>query len=246
MTERQTSKPPAKRPPARRNGREQGRVVRRYLGALEASRSGRGPRRTIEGIHSRVIKIEELLITADPLARLHLTQERIDLHSEIVRLSNGHADDLAELEKDFVRVAKAYGDLVGITFAAWRQVGVDADVLERAGIVRTAPARERPDGARPKAGAATATADAVPAAESAEAVPVAESAEAAPTEAAPAEAAQPSLPEIPQLPDPPEPVAAAEEPAPETPASADDAEPPPAEKPAPKLRRKRISDEGKS
>ena len=81
MTERQSPKPPAKRPPVpRRSGREQGRVVRRYLGALEASRSGRGPKRTIEGIHSRVIKIEEMLITADPLARLHLTQELSLIH----------------------------------------------------------------------------------------------------------------------------------------------------------------------
>jgi len=240
MTERQSPKPPAKRPPAAPgNGREQGRVVRRYLGALEASRSGRGPKRTIEGIHSRVIKIEEMLITADPLARLHLTQERIDLHSEIVRLSNGHADDLADLEKEFVRVAKAYGDLAGITFAAWRQVGVDADVLERAGIVRTTPARERPDSTRPKAGAGA------PAAEA----------------AAPPDAGQPTLPEIPQLPDPPAPVAAAEQPAGEEPAptsddapppedsgpaAAEDPAPPPAAKPAPKLRRKRISDEGKS
>jgi hypothetical protein len=221
-----TPKPPAKRSPSGRrpSGREQGRVVRRYLAALEASRSGRGAKRTIEGITSRVLKIDEMLVTADPLARLHLTQERIDLHSEIVRLSNGHQTELDELEKEFVRVAKSYGDQAGISFAAWRQVGVDAGVLEKAGIVRTTPPRE------PRAAKAPAAAGAAA--------------------SGPADPAQGTLPEIPALPDPPAAAAeavgdAAADAVPDLPEEAP-AEPPaeaaPAE-PAPKLRRKRISDE---
>lgn len=78
--------------------------------------------------------------------RLHLTQERIDLHAELVRITNGPDPDLSSYEKDFVRVAKQYGDLAGVTYAAWRQVGVDTEVLEQAGIQRTAPAR--PDASR--------------------------------------------------------------------------------------------------
>jgi hypothetical protein len=126
--------------------RELGRVVRRYLGALEASRSSRGKRRTIEGFSARLLKIDELLVSADPLSRLHLTQERIDLHAELVRVTNGQDPDLSSIEKDFVRVAKQYGDLAGVTFAAWRQVGVDAEVLDQAGIVRTGTTR--PDASR--------------------------------------------------------------------------------------------------
>ena len=99
----------------------------------------------MEAVQSRLLKIDELLVTADPLARLHLTQERIDLHAEMVRLANGELD-LSSLEKDFVRVAKAYGELTGVTYAAWRQVGVDTEVLDQAGVVRVTPSR--PDAAR--------------------------------------------------------------------------------------------------
>jgi hypothetical protein len=122
-----------------------GRVVRRYLGALEASRSSKGKRRNVEAVQSRLLKIDELLVTADPLARLHLTQERIDLHAEMVRLATGELD-LSSLEKDFVRAAKSYGEMTGVTYAAWRQVGVETEVLDQAGIIRVvAP---RPDAAR--------------------------------------------------------------------------------------------------
>jgi hypothetical protein len=101
----------------------------------------------VEAVQSRLLKIDELLVTADPLARLHLTQERIDLHAEMVRLANGELD-LSSLEKDFVRVAKTYGEQTGVTYAAWRQVGVDTEVLDQAGVVRVPPSR--PDASRSK------------------------------------------------------------------------------------------------
>jgi hypothetical protein len=115
---------------------EQVRIVRRYLSTLDAQRPGRGPKRAAEAIANRLLKIDELLISADPISRLHLTQERIDLDAESIRLGNGNEADLGELEVEFVRVAKPYGDRHGVTYSAWRQVGVEADVLERAGIVR--------------------------------------------------------------------------------------------------------------
>lgn len=115
---------------------EQVRIVRRYLSTLDALRPGRGPKRAAEAVANRLLKIDELLVSADPVSRLHLTQERIDLDAESIRLGNGNEADLAEMEVEFVKVAKAYGDRAGVTFSAWRQVGVEADVLERAGIVR--------------------------------------------------------------------------------------------------------------
>ncbi len=115
---------------------EQVRIVRRYLSTLDAQRPGRGPKRAAEAVANRLLKIDELLISADPVSRLHLTQERIDLDAEAIRLGNGNEADLKELETEFVKVAKSYGDRTGLTYSAWRQVGVDADVLENAGIVR--------------------------------------------------------------------------------------------------------------
>ena len=88
----------------------------------------------------RMHQIDTDLLSADPVARLHLTQERIDLHAEHLRLTTG-SEDLAELEKAFVRVARSYGDRHDISFSAWRQVGVDAEVLAKAGITNNKPPR---------------------------------------------------------------------------------------------------------
>lgn len=115
-------------------GREQGRAVRRYLEALEAHRPRRGRKRTPESIKKRLVDIEEKLETADPLTRLQLVQERMNLESELATKSEGV--DLVALEEDFVAAAKAYGERKGITYAAWRMAGVDAAVLKRAGVRR--------------------------------------------------------------------------------------------------------------
>ena len=50
----------------------------------------------------------------------------------------GASVDISGLEKGFVRDAKAYSDSKGITYASWREVGVPADVLKKAGITRSA------------------------------------------------------------------------------------------------------------
>ena len=64
-------------------GREQGRAVRRYLEALEAHRPRRGRKRTPESMKKRLDTVEQALATADPLKRLHLIQERLDLQSAL-------------------------------------------------------------------------------------------------------------------------------------------------------------------
>jgi hypothetical protein len=115
-------------------GREQGRSVRRYLEALEAHRPKRGRKRTPESIEKRLADIEERLEAADPLARLQLVQERMNLRNELA--SKSDVVDLTALEEDFVAAARDYGDRKGISYSAWREAGVDAAVLKRAGIRR--------------------------------------------------------------------------------------------------------------
>jgi hypothetical protein len=63
-------------------GREQGRVVRRYLEVLESYRPKRGRQRTPESIAKRLAAIDEQLASADPLNRLHLV-EGFDLEREL-------------------------------------------------------------------------------------------------------------------------------------------------------------------
>jgi len=56
--------------------------VRRYLEVLEANRPKRGRKRTPESIGRRVDDIDAELADADPLRRVLLIQERIDLAEE--------------------------------------------------------------------------------------------------------------------------------------------------------------------
>lgn len=115
-------------------GREQGRAVRRYLEAIEAHKPKRGRKRTAESMQRRLSTIEEQLANADPLTRLHLVQERMDLQRELSTSDNGV--DLQELEDAFVAAAEPYGRRKGITYSAWREAGVDPSVLRKAGIRR--------------------------------------------------------------------------------------------------------------
>jgi hypothetical protein len=116
-------------------GREEGRAVRRYLTALEEHRPKRGRKRTPESIKRRLGAINQQLGDADPLARLHLLQERENLSAELAR--NHSSDELVAAERAFVKVAKAYSRRKGLSYSAWRAVGVSVPVLERAGISRT-------------------------------------------------------------------------------------------------------------
>ena len=115
-------------------GREQGRAVRRYLEALESTKPRRGRKRTSESIQKRLAAIEEQLGSADPLSRVHLVQERIDLEQELAAGANGL--DLEGLEAEFVAAAAAYGQRKGISYDAWRAAGVEPRVLRAAGIGR--------------------------------------------------------------------------------------------------------------
>ncbi len=116
-------------------GREEGRVVRRYLEALESSKPRRGRKRTPESIKKRLANIDTNLQTVDPLSRLHLVEERQRLESELSHA--GETVDMAALEKSFVKVARVYGERKGISYSAWRTVGVSASVLQQAKIPRS-------------------------------------------------------------------------------------------------------------
>ena len=134
MTDKQLS---SEHKQALAEGRAASRAVRNYLEALEAHKPRRGRKRTPDTISRRLVAIaEELETDIDPLTRLHLIQERMDLEQEVGQLSEGV--DLAALESEFVAVASTYSTRKGISYTAWRELGVPADVLKRAGVSRRA------------------------------------------------------------------------------------------------------------
>ncbi len=115
-------------------GRAEGRIVRSYLEALEAGKAKRGRKRTSESITKRLDQIEIDIDEADPVKRLELAQEKINLATELVQMDM--VVDITSLEGEFVGVAKSYAERKGISYTAFRQSGVSASVLKQAGISR--------------------------------------------------------------------------------------------------------------
>ena len=64
-------------------GRKESRMVKNYLDALDGSRPKRGRRRTAESITQRLKEIDSLVADADPVSRLTMYQERMDLREEL-------------------------------------------------------------------------------------------------------------------------------------------------------------------
>lgn len=117
-------------------GRAEGRIVRDYLEGLRNSKPKRGRKRTPDSIKQRLAKIEDALTDASAIDELQLIQERRDLTAELDQMDTGV--DLTELENAFVSVARSYGERKGISYGSWRDVGVSAATLKRAGISRSA------------------------------------------------------------------------------------------------------------
>ena len=116
-------------------GREQGRAVREYLAALEQDRKPGRPvdRSTIE---AKLPEIQaQIDVEPDPAKRVELIQKRLDLEERLVELDQ--EPDLDALEQEFAKVAAEYSERKDITYPAWREAGVPAQVLKQAGIKRT-------------------------------------------------------------------------------------------------------------
>jgi len=116
-------------------GREEGRAVRHYLEAIDQLKPKRGRKRTAGSIQKRLVTIDAAISDATALRRLQLIQEELDLAAELEALDE--TIDIAGLEKAFIKVARTYGDRKGISYSAWRAVGISASVLKSAGVARS-------------------------------------------------------------------------------------------------------------
>jgi hypothetical protein len=115
-------------------GRNEGRHIRRYLDYLANHQPKRGRKPLPATIQRRMAQIDRRLKKADELTAVRLRQEKLDLAVELAGLKA--KPDVAELEQGFVKVAASYSERKGISYAAWREAGVPAAVLKRAGIRR--------------------------------------------------------------------------------------------------------------
>ena len=77
----------------------------------------------------------QLETESDQLRRLSLIQKRIDAKRRLAEYKD--PVDIDALEAEFVNVAKSYSARKGISYKAWREMGVAAAVLSKGGIPRT-------------------------------------------------------------------------------------------------------------
>jgi hypothetical protein len=112
------------------DARRQNQAVRDYLNALTTAKpAGRRPSTSPEQLQ------EQIDAEGDPVKRLELIQRRLDLEDRLA----GEQDlpDLETLEAAFAAVAADYASRKGITYTAFRELGVPASALKQAGIPRT-------------------------------------------------------------------------------------------------------------
>lgn len=116
-------------------GRAEARAIKAYL-AVATMPKKRGRPVTRSSLEEKIVSLDEKVGTEnDPLARVELIQARIDAQRALDDL--GSAADLETLEPGFVEHAASYSDRKGITWTAWREAGVPAATLRRAGIKQT-------------------------------------------------------------------------------------------------------------
>ena len=116
------------------NGRNEGRIIREYLEIVEATKPRRGRRRTPESIARRLADINAELKTTDPVTKVRLIQERLNLRTELAGMKS--KNEVVAAETKFVKVAKSFSQRNDITYEAWREFGVVPTVLKRAGITK--------------------------------------------------------------------------------------------------------------
>ena len=112
-------------------------AVRDYLKALEQNAPRRGRRRTPESVERQLAVLEGEMEGASVTKRLDLIQQRIDLEADLETLQQAGLVDLSALEAGFATHAAAYGGRRGISYAAWREIGVSSAILKSAGIRRS-------------------------------------------------------------------------------------------------------------
>lgn len=118
-----------------RQGRMEASAVKAYLDSIATS-SGKARTADPSAIQRRLKATEEKLAKeTSSLKQVELIQQKLNLENALRATKN--ATEESKLEEEFIKAAGAYGRRKGISYRAWRAVGVPARVLREAGISRT-------------------------------------------------------------------------------------------------------------
>lgn len=121
---------------AMKRGRQVSAVVDAYLKVVDQPKR-RGRPISLDELNARRAKATDELAVSEGLARLKLLQTIRDLEERISTLEQDNSSDLQALEQRFVEVGSEFAASQGIDYSTFRDYGVPADVLKRAGIRQT-------------------------------------------------------------------------------------------------------------
>ncbi len=114
-------------------GRREARAIKLYLDSLGARKRGRPV--TAATLTKRIKELEKRIASeANSLKAVDLRQARLEAEQALAGAAE--SVDRSQLEADFVRHAREYSKRKGISYAAWREAGVPAPMLKKAGIGR--------------------------------------------------------------------------------------------------------------
>jgi len=115
-------------------GRKEAREIKAYLKAVDSRKPGRPVTR--ESLEARLSRINQKMEAgADPLRTIDLIQARLDVQDGLSGLDD--VSNMEQLEAGFIEVAMSYSERKQISYTAWREYGVPASTLKRAGILET-------------------------------------------------------------------------------------------------------------
>jgi hypothetical protein len=117
-------------------GRTMSATVDRYLSAVNTPKR-RGRKVSKSALEQRLADARIKAKSATGVEKVLAAQDVRDLQARIANMSVASGGDIKSLEAAFVKIAKRFGENRGIGYGAWRDAGVPAVVLKKAGVART-------------------------------------------------------------------------------------------------------------
>jgi len=117
-------------------GRTMSAVVDRYLSAVNTPKR-RGRKVSKAALVQRLTESRAKAKSANGVDKVLAAQEVRDLEVRIANMDTATGGDIKNLESAFVKIARQFGENRGIGYGAWRDAGVPAVVLKKAGVART-------------------------------------------------------------------------------------------------------------
>ena len=117
-------------------GRTMSAVVDRYLSAVNTPKR-RGRKVSKTALVQRLAEARTKAKSSTGVDKVLAAQEVRDLETRISNMDTATGGDIKSLESAFVKIARRFGENRGIGYGAWRDAGVPAVVLKKAGVART-------------------------------------------------------------------------------------------------------------